>query len=159
MTVSELFKRDVIIASLHLTRCPTSCQPLQKRQGNKTLIPARFSFCCVLKVSLLHCINFRFCLCIFISGHLLLLYVYSQDRLTHSSCSRRARFLTKVVYRANSETWEFDWDINQIWQVLKWICVEHCQRFHSLASLVRPADGFLSLKRLIWFWNLWSRVV
>ena len=47
LTVSELFKRDVIIASLHLTRCPTSCQALQKRQGNKTLIPARFFFTAV----------------------------------------------------------------------------------------------------------------
>ena len=115
VTVSELFKRDVIIASLHLTRCPTSCcQPLQKRQDNKTLIPARFSFCCVLKVSLLHYINFRFCLCIFISGHLLLLHVHSLGQTHHSSCSRRARFFTKVVYGANSETREFDWDVNQI---------------------------------------------
>ena len=43
VTVSELFKSDVIIASLHLTSCSTSCEPLQKRQGNETLIPARFS--------------------------------------------------------------------------------------------------------------------
>ena len=44
MTVSELFKRDVIISSLHLTRCPTSCQPLQKRQGNKNVNPCKVLF-------------------------------------------------------------------------------------------------------------------
>ena len=92
----KLFKRDVIIASLHLTRCPTSCQPLQKRQGNKTLIPARFSFCCVLKVSLLHYINFRFCLCIFISGHLLLLYVYSLGQTNHGLVEGEQDFLRKL---------------------------------------------------------------
>ena len=29
-----------------------------------------------------------------------------------------------------------------------WVCVEHCQRFYSLASLARPTEGFLDFGRL-----------
>ena len=48
---------------------------------------------------------------------------------------KESRFFTQSYYRAKSETWEFDRDVNQIWQVLKWIFVEQARGSTDLRSL------------------------
>ena len=98
MTVSELFKSDVIIASLHLTSCPTSCQPLQQRQANETLRPARFSLELCTKGINVTLYKRSILFMHFYFRPSLLLYVYSLGQTHHSSCSETAeKVATKLL--------------------------------------------------------------
>ena len=95
VTVSELFKSDAIIAFFYLTSCPTSCHCGNVRAMKRLSLQGSL-YSCVLKVSILHYINFRFCLCIFISGHRYCMFTVL-DRLTTALIQGDQDFLRKIA--------------------------------------------------------------
>ena len=98
VTVSELFKSDVIIASLHLTSCrPVVNHCVRNIRAMKRQSLQGSLYSCVLKASILHYLNFRFCLCIFISGHHCYCTFTVYDRLTSALVQGEQDFSLKVV--------------------------------------------------------------